>query len=62
LGVPAIGISPMEHTKVLLHDHNEYLNEKVFLRGIQWYEKTIMALANVASEAEKQAGKLLIQA
>lgn len=52
----------MEHTKVLLHDHNEYLNEKVFLRGIQWYEKTIMALANVASEAEKQAGKLLIQA
>lgn len=36
-GIPAIGFSPMNHTPVLLHDHNEYLNEKTFLRGIDFF-------------------------
>ena len=28
-GIPAIGFSPMANTPVLLHDHDEYLNENV---------------------------------
>lgn len=47
LGYPAIGFSPMNNTPILLHDHNEYLNEKVFLRGIEIYCEIITALGNV---------------
>ncbi|CAD5221862.1 unnamed protein product [Bursaphelenchus okinawaensis] len=32
-GYKSIGFSPMINTPQLLHDHNEYLNDKVFLRG-----------------------------
>ncbi|KAJ3291012.1 adenylate cyclase, partial [Borealophlyctis nickersoniae] len=37
IGLPAIGISPMRNTPILLHDHDEYLNEKVFLEGVEFY-------------------------
>ncbi|KAI7791559.1 putative aminoacylase-1A-like [Triplophysa rosa] len=47
LGLPAIGFSPMNCTPILLHDHNEYLNERVFLQGIQVYERLVPALASV---------------
>jgi aminoacylase len=47
VGYPAIGFSPMNHTPVLLHDHNEFLNRDVFLRGIDIYTKIIDKLANV---------------
>ncbi|XP_077386301.1 aminoacylase-1A-like [Festucalex cinctus] len=47
VGIPAIGFSPMNHTPILLHDHNEFLNERVFLKGIDVYKKLIPALANV---------------
>jgi hypothetical protein len=33
-GIPAIGFSPMNHTPVLLHDHDEYLNENVRIQRI----------------------------
>lgn len=46
LGIPAFGFSPMNNTERLLHDHNERLNEKMFLRGIQIYASIISALAN----------------
>ncbi|TRZ01132.1 hypothetical protein DNTS_007855 [Danionella cerebrum] len=46
-GLPAIGFSPMNLTPILLHDHNEYLNERVFLTGIQVYEHLLPALASV---------------
>ena len=46
-GFPAIGFSPMNNTPVLLHDHNEYLNERVFLRGVNIYYQLIQALASV---------------
>uniref|UniRef100_A0A672YE07 Peptidase M20 dimerisation domain-containing protein n=1 Tax=Sphaeramia orbicularis TaxID=375764 RepID=A0A672YE07_9TELE len=49
VGIPAIGFSPMNRTPILLHDHNEYLNEQVFLRGISVYEKLIPALAGVVA-------------
>ncbi|ETN81770.1 N-acyl-L-amino-acid amidohydrolase [Necator americanus] len=46
-GYRSIGFSPMINTPSLLHDHNEYLNEAVFLRGVKIYETLIDNLANV---------------
>ena len=37
----------MNNTPILLHDHNEFLNENVFLRGIEIYCEIITALGNV---------------
>ena len=48
-GIPAIGFSPMNNTPILLHDHNEFLNENVFLRGIDIYCSIISKLANMNS-------------
>lgn len=45
-GYPAIGFSPMNNTPILLHDHNEFLNENVFMKGIDIYCEIIPALAN----------------
>ncbi|XP_050695195.1 aminoacylase-1-like isoform X1 [Eriocheir sinensis] len=50
LGIPALGFSPMNNTPRLLHDHNEFISEKVFLQGIQIYVSIISALANVKAE------------
>ncbi|XP_041458481.1 aminoacylase-1-like isoform X2 [Lytechinus variegatus] len=47
LGIPVLGFSPINNTPILLHDHNEFLNEDVFLRGIDIYESIIAAIANV---------------
>uniref|UniRef100_A0A914DJJ2 N-acyl-aliphatic-L-amino acid amidohydrolase n=1 Tax=Acrobeloides nanus TaxID=290746 RepID=A0A914DJJ2_9BILA len=47
LGIRAIGFSPLINTPCLAHDHNEYLNDKVFLRGVGIYVKLIERLANV---------------
>ncbi|KAM6160784.1 aminoacylase-1-like [Erethizon dorsatum] len=46
-GIPALGFSPMNHTPVLLHDHDERLHEAVFLRGIDIYARLLPALASV---------------
>ncbi len=46
-GIPAFGFSPMNKTPVLLHDHDEYLNENVFLRGIDIYEAILETLTHV---------------
>ncbi|KAM5293037.1 aminoacylase-1 isoform 4-T4 [Ctenodactylus gundi] len=46
-GIPALGFSPMNHTPVLLHDHDERLHEAVFLRGIDIYTRLLSALASV---------------
>lgn len=47
IGIPAICFSPMNKTKILLHDHDEYLNKDIFLRGIEIYMKIIPAVANL---------------
>ncbi|VDM61998.1 unnamed protein product [Angiostrongylus costaricensis] len=47
LGYRSIGFSPIIDTPSLLHDHNEFLNESVFLRGVKIYETLIDNLANV---------------
>ncbi|XP_017492783.1 PREDICTED: aminoacylase-1-like [Rhagoletis zephyria] len=46
VGVPAIGFSPMNHTPVLLHDHDEFLQADVYLKGIEFYKKIIPAVTN----------------
>jgi aminoacylase len=49
IGVPALGFSPLPNTPVLLHDHNEFVNEATFLKGIDIYACLIPAIANVAA-------------
>ncbi|KAK1256526.1 hypothetical protein QJS04_geneDACA001475 [Acorus gramineus] len=46
LGIPAIGFSPMANTPVLLHDHNEFLSQDEYLKGIKIYESIIRELAS----------------
>nr|XP_039268266.1 aminoacylase-1A-like [Styela clava] len=46
-GYPVIGFSPMRNTPVLLHDNNEFLNENVFIEGIDVYCDIIPAIANL---------------
>ena len=47
IGIPAFGFSPMNFTPVLLHDHNEFLNEKIFLKGIDIFCDVIEEIASV---------------
>lgn len=47
MGLPVFGFSPMNHTPILLHEHDEYLNESTFIRGIEIYEKLISELCKV---------------
>lgn len=46
VGIPAIGFSPMNHTPVLLHDHDEFLQADIYLKGIEIYKKIISNVAN----------------
>lgn len=50
-GIPAIGFSPMNHTPVLLHDHNEYLNENTFLKGIDFFTELVKRLCSLEKHA-----------
>ena len=47
VGIPAFGFSPMNNTPVLLHDHNEFLNENIFLTGIDIFCDVVAELASV---------------
>ena len=47
VGISAIGFSPMNNTPTLLHDHDEFLNETIFLRGIDIFEDIIANIADV---------------
>uniref|UniRef100_H3DB38 N-acyl-aliphatic-L-amino acid amidohydrolase n=1 Tax=Tetraodon nigroviridis TaxID=99883 RepID=H3DB38_TETNG len=53
VGIPAVGFSPINRTPILLHDHNEFLNERVFLRGISIYEGLIATLASVPASPDE---------
>eukprot|EP00667_Euglena_gracilis_P011553 EG_transcript_11815 len=46
LGIPAFGFSPLANSPILLHEHNEYIDEGVFLEGIDVYVRIIQALAD----------------
>ncbi|KAI3896035.1 hypothetical protein MKX03_031979 [Papaver bracteatum] len=53
-GIPAIGFSPMASTPILLHDHNEFLNQAEYLKGIQMYESIIKEFTSyVGSDSDK---------
>lgn len=45
-GIPALGFSPMTNTPILLHEHNEHLQDTVYLRGIKVYESIISSLSS----------------
>jgi len=47
VGIPALGFSPMPNTPILLHDHNEFLNQDIFLKGIPVFCNIIEEIANV---------------
>ena len=55
LGLPAFGFSPLAGSEVMLHEHNEYVDTEVFLRGVPIYEKIILDLASVAPEVPAPA-------
>ncbi len=46
-GIPAIGFSPMNLTPILLHDHDEFLQADIYLRGVEIYKEIIAKVANV---------------
>ena len=47
IGIPSLGFSPMPNTPPLLHDHNERLNEKIFLKGIEIFQDVVAEMADV---------------
>ncbi|OWM90166.1 aminoacylase-1 [Punica granatum] len=54
MGIPALGFSPMTNTPILLHDHNEFLQDKVFLKGIEVYESIISSLSSFTQESDQR--------
>ncbi|XP_051172662.1 aminoacylase-1A-like isoform X2 [Leptopilina boulardi] len=46
LNIPAVAFSPMNNTIPRAHANNEYLNKRVFLRGINIMMKIVEAVAN----------------
>ncbi|XP_038680607.1 aminoacylase-1 isoform X2 [Tripterygium wilfordii] len=56
-GLPAIGFSPMANTPILLHDHNEHLNQAEYLKGIDMYESIIKAYSSYVEHPSKESSK-----
>ncbi|OIT32134.1 PREDICTED: aminoacylase-1 [Nicotiana attenuata] len=52
LGIPTFGFSPMKNTPILLHDHNEFLKDTVYLEGIKVYESIIKSLSSFEGSYE----------
>lgn len=45
--IPALGFAPLLNTVAKAHNHNEYLNAGVYLKGIDIYKIVIPNIANV---------------
>lgn len=45
VGIPCLGISLLSGVPMLLHDHNEYITEEIFIRGIRQYEELLIHLS-----------------
>ncbi|KAJ7959118.1 aminoacylase-1-like [Quillaja saponaria] len=52
MGIPVLGFSPMKNTPILLHDHNEHLQDTVYLNGIEVYEFVISSLSLFAGASD----------
>lgn len=46
LNIPAFGFSPLINTEQRLHSHDEYLNARTYLNGIEIYKNIIFRLGN----------------
>lgn len=46
-GIPAFGFTPLNNTPILLHDHNEFVNDKIFEKGVDIYYKIVLDMANM---------------
>ena len=46
LGIKAFGFSPMRNTEIMLHENDEYLEEDVFVEGVEVYVRLIQALGS----------------
>ncbi|KAK4276748.1 hypothetical protein QN277_014861 [Acacia crassicarpa] len=51
-GIPVLGFSPMTNTPILLHDHNEHLQDTVYMRGIKIYESLISSLSSFTESSK----------
>ncbi|XP_010690576.1 uncharacterized protein LOC104904089 isoform X2 [Beta vulgaris subsp. vulgaris] len=56
-GLPAIGFSAIANTPERVHDHNEFLNQEEYLKGVDIYESIIKAYASYAAHTEAEASK-----
>lgn len=54
MGIPTLGFSPMKNTPILLHDHNEFLKDTVYLEGIKVYVSIIKSLSSYEGPASVQ--------
>jgi aminoacylase len=45
IGIPCLGVSLLSGVPMLLHDHNEYITEEIFLRGITQYQELLVYLS-----------------
>ncbi|KAG0082583.1 adenylate cyclase [Podila epicladia] len=57
VGIPALGVSYLKNTPLLLHDHDERMHEDIFLEGIDFYDTLITRLSNITA-AQVEATKL----
>jgi aminoacylase len=46
LGIKALGFSPIRRSPILLHEHDEYLSDSVFLEGCAVYVPLIKSLSS----------------
>ncbi|XP_028142363.1 aminoacylase-1 isoform X1 [Diabrotica virgifera virgifera] len=58
VGLPAIGFSPINNTPILAHDNDEFLNTATFLKGIDYYQKILEKIANLAGYFKKNEKRL----
>ncbi|KAG6653689.1 aminoacylase-1-like isoform X1 [Carya illinoinensis] len=56
-GLPAIGFSPMANTPILLHDHNEFLNQDEYLKGIDIYVSIIKSYASYVENTREEGSR-----
>ncbi|PVU85575.1 hypothetical protein BB559_006942 [Furculomyces boomerangus] len=47
-GIPSIGLNPLTNVPMLAHDHDEYVPEAEYLKGIDFYVDLIQRLGNVS--------------
>jgi len=48
MDIPVVGFSPINNTRVCYHDHDEYINKRMFLQGIGIYYEIIWSIGNAS--------------